>query len=433
MKLTFLGILLLLGQWLWAYQIEGQVQGLASGKAFLGHYYASAAQTILLDTANINTKGYLKFNKNKALASGMYFIQLPDKKRFEFYFNQENTLIFSTNIGQIILKMTWQNSDENANYYDLLRAIEGQDANLQRENKKLFYQSYPNAKITAWLKAQDFVEVPVDVAYKNGKMDTSTVFSYQKKHYFDNLNLKESDLLHSSFLEEKLLFYLQKMTYPVSDSILVATDRIMALAGSEIQKYFAIKLTSLYENPPFVGGDKVCVEAIDRYYTAMPALWNASTLGKMAEKAKKMRPLLLGQIIPDLTITDPTGKEHRLLDQQSPITILYLYSLDCPHCKEHAPKLAQFQQKMASKGVKVFAVAVESDAPRWKKFISTYHTENLLNGIDSQHKYDLSNRYNIVEFPMNYILDSQKRIIGKRINPAMFEAFLDYYKQLNKK
>jgi hypothetical protein len=93
--------------------------------------------------------------------------------------------------------------------------------------------------------------------------------------------------------------------------------------------------------------------------------------------------------------------------------------------------LAAFQQKMASKGVKVFAVAMERDLPRWKKFIGTYHTENLINGLDIAKKYDLTKRYNVVEFPMNYMLDDQKKIIGKRINPDMFEAYINFIK--NKK
>ena len=97
-----------------------------------------------------------------------------------------------------------------------------------------------------------------------------------------------------------------------------------------------------------------------------------------------------------------------------------------------------------TKNITVFAVSMERDKVKWKKFIAEFKMEKFLNGIDihknpqtqkEEYYTDFRNTYDVYSTPLVYILDKSKRIIGKRIPVDKIKEFIEFYenkiKQLN--
>nr|MCU0325857.1 redoxin domain-containing protein [Spirosomataceae bacterium] len=277
------------------------------------------------------------------------------------------------------------------------------------------------------IRANDQIQITNVPILPNGRQDSVFVYNYYRNHYFDNLDLSDERMLRTGFFEPKIKFYLEKLTYQQPDSLIKSIDFIMARAkGLHLRKYIASLTASLYEKSTANGLEAVFVHTIEKYYEPEPYLWDKSALAQMSKRAATLKPLLIGKVIPNMTATDLTGKEIALYDLNAKYTILYIYSLNCNHCKEHAPKIAALQRKLAARGVKFYAVASERNQPQWRSFIKAYHTENLLNVIDSKNTVDFVNQYNVVEYPTIFVLDQNKKIIGKQINPALLEKFIDY-------
>ncbi|MFN3850356.1 MAG: redoxin domain-containing protein [Spirosomataceae bacterium] len=440
LKKTFL--LLLMGNFCFAqYQISGKIVGLKNQKCFLGHYWGNATSIVFKDTAIIDANGVFEFKDNVPLPEGLYIIKLPSNRQMELVIPQNQNFSFLTNANDLIGAMQFMNSPDNERLYVYLKFYSQQYALMQQANQQtkaqylqainLFKNSMFADKtmlVSKILQANEDLVIQHVPILPNGRQDSVFVYNYYRNHYFDNLDLSDERMLRTGFFEPKIKFYLEKLTYQIADSLIKSVDYLISQTKGNyvLKRYIASNVTSLYENSPITGLDAVFVHTIEKYYEPEPFLWDKSALAQMSKRAAILKPLLIGKVIPNMTATDLSGKEISLHDLDSRYTILYIYSLNCNHCKEHAPKIAALQRKLAPKGVKFYAVASERNSTQWRSFIKTYHTENLLNVIDLKNTVDFVNQYNVVEYPTIFVLDQNKKIIGKRINPALLEKFIDY-------
>jgi peroxiredoxin len=423
------------------YQITGNVETLKPSKCFLGYYFASNAQIIYVDTAKVDVQGKFEFKANKRLLEGLYFVEFSNKKRLDLVVGPVQVFQFTTKLATLSNDIIFQNSEENTQYYAYLNFVRPRQTMLRTKltNEKslkiqqelsvfqnAFFKEKGNLLSTRIIAASETPYLPT-FTLPNGKPDSDKTYHYYKNHLFDNINLADARLIRTNLIETKLNEYIDKLTYQIPDSAINSVDALMKRTNTaEFRKYFASKIAAKYQKNGFIGAENVYVHLIDKYYTNEPNLWDASALKQMTARANTLRPLLLGKTVPNMTVTSTDGKEYALHDVVARYTILYIYSLDCPHCQEHAPKMAAFQAKMASKGVKVFAVAVEHDEKRWREFITKYHTQNLFNGFDKSNTINFIKQFDAIEYPTDFILDAQKKIVGKHINPALLEQYLNY-------
>lgn len=446
--LLILFVNLLLLQPIMGYQITGNIKNLKANKCLLGYYFGSSNQVIYVDTAKVDSKGSFVFESNHQLAEGLYFVEFPAKKRLDLVIGADQNFEFSTNFVNLSNNISFKNSKENTIYYSYIHFVRSRQASLKtrlsaEQSSKIqqelytfqtnFFKEKSGHLATSILAASEMPYIPT-FTLPNGKPDNDKVYHYYKNHLFDNINLGDERLIRTNLIEPKIDEYIQKLTYQIADSAIKSVDALILKAPvAAFRKYFASKMLNFYQKKPFIGAENVYVHLIDRYYTNEPNLWDASALKQMTARANTLRPLLLGKKIPNMTVTGTDGKQYSLHDIQARYTILYIYSLDCPHCQEHAPKVAALQTKLAAKGVRFFAVAVERDEVKWRNFIAKYHTQNLLNLIDKNNTINFVKDYNTVEYPTDFVLDSQKRIVGKQINPSLLEEYIGYLEQTSKK
>lgn len=426
------------------YQITGNIKDLKASKCLLGYYFGSANQVIYVDTAKVDTKGSFIFERNQQLSEGLYFVEFSPKKRLDLVIGTIQNFEFSTNFLNLNNHISFKNSEENTLFYSYINFVRPRQTTLKtrltpEQSTKIqqelytfqtnFFKEKNGYLSTSVLAASEMPYIP-SFTFPNGKADNDKVYHYYKNHLFDNINLADERLLRTNLIETKIDEYIQKLTYQVADSAIKSVDLLMQKTSvMAFKKYFASKMLSFYQKKTFIGAENVYVHIIDRYYTNEPQLWDASALKQMTARANTLRPLLLGKKILNMTVTGADGKTYSLHDIQARYTILYIYSLDCPHCQEHAPKIAALQTKLATKGVKFFAVAVERDETKWRNFIAKYRTQNLLNLIDKSGNINFVKDFNTIEFPTDFVLDSQKKIVGKQINPSLLEDYIKYLDQ----
>lgn len=426
------------------YQIAGNVKSLKATKCFLGYYFGASNQVIYVDTAKVDTKGSFVFEQNQQLSEGLYFVEFPAKKRLDLVVGAIQNFDFSNDFLHLTRNISFKNSEENILYYSYINFVRPRQASLKtrltpEQSSKIqqelytfqssFFKDKNGYLSTSILAATEIPYIP-QFTLPNGKPDNDKVYHYYKNHLFDNINLADERLIRTNHIEPKIEEYIQKLTFQVADSAIKSVDALMQKTSvAAFRKYFAARMLNFYQKKTFTGAENVYVHLIDRYYINEPQLWDTSALKQMTARANTLRPLLLGKKIPNMTVTGTDGKTYALHDIQARYTILYIYSLDCSHCQEHAPKVAALQAKLASKGVKFFAVAVERDEVKWRNFIAQYHTQNLLNLIDKSGNINFIKDYNTIEYHTDFVLDSQKKIVGKQINPALIEEYIKYLDQ----
>ena len=143
----------------------------------------------------------------------------------------------------------------------------------------------------------------------------------------------------------------------------------------------------------------------------------------------------LGEPAPELNMLDTTGKAVSLYGIKSPYTFVIFWDPNCGHCKETVPRVDSiYEAKWKALGVKVVGVNVDEAAnDAWKKFINEHHLKDWLHIYqkkevkEEEAKKGIANfrqLYDVFKTPTLYLLDSEKRIIGKMLNIEQFDDVL---------
>jgi thiol-disulfide isomerase/thioredoxin len=193
-----------------------------------------------------------------------------------------------------------------------------------------------------------------------------------------------------------------------------------------------------------------------RYYCGKdsdrPAKAHWMPENKLEELCKKVdidEHLVMGVVPPNITLPDSTNKQwHNFYDIDADYTIIYFWDPECGHCKKITPKLQKlYAEKLRDRKVEIYAVgkAVGEDFEKWKKFIRTNNLE-FINVAMTDSLYTAAKKdarsvilkhnttlealnyqttFDVFMTPKVFILDKDKKIIGKGLNLSQLEEYLD--------
>jgi hypothetical protein len=392
---------------------------------------------------------------------GLYLISFQKTKYLDFILGNTR-FSFESDTLDAVAHMKITGSPENEAFYafqsemmkqyGLLRnpslppaqinALRQSIKNLQetwlQKNKDLF--------VSKLIKATFDPEIPPFKRVVKTKKDSSDLYQFQyqyyKKHYFDNLDLNDDRFIRTPFLQRKVDKFFEDLVVQESDSISKEADLLLKpIRNADVRKYVVYKIASTYENHNVVGTDAAFVHMAEKYYLGEPSLWDTSTVRRMDERVKVLKPLLIGKRIPDMFLTDPQGKLIHLHATGGNYTVMFLYDPDCSHCKEETPKLLAQNAYFKSKGIQVFAASIVRDMDMWKKFIAEFKIQSWTNGIDihrniktgkEEYFTDFRKTFDVYSTPIVYILDKNKKIIGKRIPVDKIQEFIEFTEKKSK-
>ncbi|MFC2100562.1 thioredoxin-like domain-containing protein, partial [Bacteroidota bacterium] len=425
---------------------------------YLVHYYGNTNQ--IVDTAKV-TNGHFVFEGNKELGGGIYIV-VGEKRNmvFEFIINEIKQFSISTNASNIIGNISFKGSPENTIFYEyrkyadkkekivakLLERKETYKNNIDSVNsiqkaielinqdviafKDEFIIKYPDKFICKVFKASKDPEVPNPPVLPNGRIDSAFQYYYYKNHFWDNIDLTDDRLLRTPVYHGKLKQYFEKVLVQHPDTIILEVDKIIGKTRSnkEMFKFAVWYLTNTYERSKLMGFDAVFVHLVEEYYMTNQAYWvTPSVLQNITKRAMTLKPLLLGEVAPNLIMLDTNNRLVSLHNIDANYIVVYFWDPDCGHCKKETPKLIKFyNESKETLGVKVYAVSTDSDLNRWKKYIR----DNGLNWINVNDKNNQTNFrmvYDITATPVIYLLDKDKKIIAKKLFVEPMQEYLKHY------
>ncbi|MCY7353458.1 MAG: DUF5106 domain-containing protein [Cytophagaceae bacterium] len=434
------------------YRIEANIKGIRDSTCFLAHYLDK--QHSIKDTAKVDANGNILFEGTTALPQGLYVISIGRWRYFDVLVADDQQFALRTDTTNFITNMKVEGSRENSLFYGFNQAMQKrfEEIRVLQMEQKLKGESLAPVKIrniqkemgdyrnqfindnagsftAKLLKASSEPDIPPAPKLPTGRVDSLFAYRYYKAHYFDNLDLADERMLRTPLLAPKLERYFSDLVVQSPDSLSKEADFVMSKvpkSNPDLRKFYIYKITSPYETPTILGTDAFFVHMGEKYYVGEPQLWDASTVKRFRERIAVLKPLLPGQKIPDMPLTDTLGRAIPLHGVKADYTVLFIYDPECGHCREAAPKVMEFYKKVKGQNIAVYAANVKRDPTIWKKFIREFKTQNLINGMDSKGQVDFLNGFDAQSTPVIYVLDKDKKIIARRLPAPELEKFWEF-------
>ena len=435
------------------YEIKIKIDGYQDSALLITSYFGKKIK--LIDTAYAVKPGEFIFSGKDKLPGGIYMaITSGKKKLFEFMVGSNQEFSLHTDTLNYALNMKVRGSKENKAFYSYLKFNEEQyqinrsisaridslkdlseettvlESSLDSVNKvavnyklNLIEKNQDNF-VSSLLNAMREIEIPDTV--KNSP-DSTLVFSYYKDHYWDYMDLSDSSLLRTPVFMRKIDQYFDQLVVFNPDSVISAIDLIISKSrpSNEVVGYLVWYFISEYQNPKFMGFDKVFVHLVEEYFSKEDILnTTPSILTSLQDRAAKIKPILLNQPAPELLLIDTAGSLTSFRVIPNDYTILFFWDSDCGICGTEIVELKKMYDQ-PDYDIEIYSINVNSDLEKWKEAIAEKQVPGInVNGTRSATK-DFHDLYDIYGTPVIYVLDKDKKIIAKRIGANKIIEFID--------
>ena len=368
-----------------------------------------------------------------------------------------------------------QHHQSGKNKLDSVKAMETLQVKMNEEIKKYdkeFMNKHKGTFVYDFLNLKNekyLTDVPLA---KNGRPDSVYQYYYYKNHYFDGVDFKDDRIILTPFFKDRITRYFESVIVQHPDTVIQELDKLLAqckegslvyntLLGHFTYKYETDKTMSFDKSGRTNSFEKVFVHLADNYITNGKAagVYSDETVLKIKNRVNIIRNLLPGTKIPDLFAIDTasgrqvlnlgfdTTKSSKsasdlyarcsskitplyktLYSLNAKYTILVFWSVDCGHCQKDIPKLNEDLKELKGKiDFKVFAVQTKRELfDKWRQFIISNKLD-FINVFEPVPLNNLTERFDINRTPVIYLLDKDKRILGKNMSP---EQLIEIIKDL---
>jgi peroxiredoxin/nitrogen fixation protein len=143
---------------------------------------------------------------------------------------------------------------------------------------------------------------------------------------------------------------------------------------------------------------------------------NRSTyVQSLKKRVDILRAVQIGQVAPDFTLNDTTGKPLPLSSLKGKFLLVDFWASWCGPCRHENPNVVKAYQGYNKKGFDVLGVSLDTDHGKWVKAIRD-------DGLTWNHVSDLKGwgneagrLYGIMSIPANVLLDKDQKIIGRNL------------------
>lgn len=425
--------------------IEVRISGMTSGRTSL--IGTNGDQRFTVDTASIDAKGKVVFQRAEPYPSGFYFLLLPDQSYIQLLIDQDQTFSMETTTNDLIKDMEVVGSLDNELFYKSLKFEMNINPPLQEIAQQLkllrpgsqtyqevkerqrqlidqrtqfledLFNEYPNTFFTSFKIAGQNPEA-VEVFKTDGSLDTARQVYLYRNRFWEDVDFNDERLLRTPVIINKLQRYMTELTAQTPDSINQSAAFLIdqVLDKPAYFKFFANWIAMHYEptKTPLMDSEAIYVFMVQNYFTRERAFWaDSMQVYALQQRAGEMASSLIGRKGPDVTAKDPSGKLRSISEIKAPYLIVYLYNPTCDHCIEETPRLVSFYREWKNKGVEVYAIALDTNEQEWKNFIAR-NNMNWINVFDPTNRA-FYGKYFVDNTPEIYVLDPQRIIIGKNL------------------
>ena len=441
------------------YEIKVTFKPFKNQYIYLGHY--SGKQYPVVDSVKLNDKSEGVFKGTKELGGGIYLVVTPAKDRFVEVLidkKQHFTVIADT---MDFTSRKFVNSPDNELFgaYQKFMSVKGRsidslnkalkmattakDSALLNEvqkktseeisvYRKQFIAKNPDNILSVLMHLMEEPKIPPAEKHPGGKYDSTFAYRYFKDHYWDGINFWDDRISRTpaSLLDERIDKYYNSLVIQHPDSVIKELDYMLgyASANKEMTRYLLVKFITRYLNMKYMWEDAVFVHLFEKYFAQKEYDW-LTPQGKktITDRAYSLMANIMGNPAEEIALPDTSGKIRTLYADTSRFTIVCFWDPTCGHCKETLPLLdSMYQHKWKNTGVKIFAVAKETDGSKkdWLDFIRKHQLKGWTNVYYSKQEEKTrvdagipgySQLYDAQVVPAVYLLDKDKRIIAKKL------------------
>ena len=433
---------------------------------------------ILKDSVKPAGKCKFVFKGSNRYDDGMYSLVSMDKKLYlNFILDNNQHFEYSLDTTANLDYMTVKNSPENA---EMLRfqkksAQASKDANEWSNKCKKFEAAGKtdsadyykeklnniNDEMQAFIddlitKNPDFLFSKMQKSYKAVEIpeyktevsepDYMKQAAYYRLHYWDNVDLADHRFIYIPSFDPKMKDYFLKLLYhQEADTINKYIDIFLKKTEKDtfMYHYCTDWLSYQFETSKIIGHDAVFCHIVKTNQLAGKCYWlDEDVLALYQKRTKRLEPILIGKIAPELIIPDTTMPEdmtqwHSSYKMEKPYTILWFYDPDCHFCKQESKKLREVYDSLQAIGKRnfdVYAIANTSDISRWKKYVKE-NNYPWLNVGGNKGNFDYLEYFNITSNPTMFIMENKDHriILNKRIEMSGIPQFLEEYEKMEEK
>ncbi len=432
---------------------------------------------ILKDSVKPSGKEKFVFKGKDRYDDGMYSLVSMDKKLYlNFILDNNQHFEYNLDTSMNVDHFSVKNSPENA---EMLRfqqktAKASRDANEWSKKRKEFeaagntdsanyykeklsnindeMQAFindlidknPDFLFSKMQKSYQIVDVP-QYTNEDGSPDYMRQGAYYRLHYWDNFDLGDHRFIYIPSFDPRMKDYFLKLLYhQEADTINKYIDLFLAKTAKDtfMYHYCTDWLSYQFETSKVIGHDAVFFHIAKTNQLAGKCYWlDEDVIAKYEKRTKRLEPILIGKIapelfIPDTTMSDDMTKWHSSYRMEKPYTILWFYDPDCPTCKKESKKMREVYDSLETIGKRnfdVYAIANDADIDRWKKYVKENNYPWLQVG-GNKGNLDYLEYFNIYEMgnPAMFIMDNKDHriILNKRIEMSNIPQFLEEYEKI---
>jgi peroxiredoxin len=262
--------------------------------------------------------------------------------------------------------------------------------------------------------------------------DSLQNYYHYKTHYWDGVTFMDDRIIRSPFFLPKFEKYYREIIVQHPDSIIKEADYQLLLARSspEMYKFLLNWLTDEYINPKYMGQDAVFVHLFEKYHSKGLTSWlNEKQMETISRRAYMLMANLIGAKAGDLEMLDTAGKPATLYNVEADYIVVCFWDPNCGHCKEEVPRLDSiYKASWKQHGVKMYGVlsadSKEDVRTVWKQYIrehdlgewiNVYQSKEMEAAETASQKPSYRQLYDVTMTPTLFLLDKDKRIIGKKL------------------
>lgn len=161
-------------------------------------------------------------------------------------------------------------------------------------------------------------------------------------------------------------------------------------------------------------------------YVDDPAFAGNKTLARLQKQIDVLESTAVGGKGVDFTLDDPSGKPVAFSDvyKAAKVTMIDFWASWCGPCRQANPYIVKAYKAYKGKGFQIFGVSLDVEHDEWVKAIAddglTWPQVSDLKGWECA----AAALYGIRYIPQNVFVDSEGKIIGKRVEPDEIENFV---------
>lgn len=356
---------------------------------------AYGSQFDLVDSMK-SLKGEVLFLSDTMPAPGVYRLFWDDSHFFDFVVNHEALIEFQADMLEPSGGVKIISSEENLLYYhfndidfkiDSLISLgdaiyEQNDKDSRKKLEELMAQinelsykamddyylmvkDHPNSLALKIFKGS----MPPDYQnyLKSGGTPYETEYLFLKAHYFDNIDMSDSNLVRTSIIYDACSQYLIDFVQEKNaQNYKKASDFMLSrFAVNEVLFQYVFEL--LLNTFEASGYEEVFVYLFDTYGTSSHC--EGTRPGEMEMKVLAIRELARGKTPPLLDGFDREGNAVSLSDtvyNDSPVLVMFWASW-CSHCEEVMPEINKLYAQYKPKGLEILAFSLDTSEVEWTR------------------------------------------------------------------